>query len=456
MSKYIFHSYTVKILLLLLFVISMGAPLPLIAQTVAPKIYIEMGASLHGNTYLGDFTDSLNKYNTIMPGFSLSAQFSKKRKLYQEVMVGYAKITGQLPDYKSFASTTEFIEPSRFFNTSYYFADFRLKYAPFGRKYFTPFVGVGLGGMRFTPFDERGVSLATNPFSRLTGESYNQLTYRLSGLAGVRFLMSDDFSLFIEYNYQYVGSDYLDNVSKLGSVPGKDVVQSLSISAFITLEKPNGRFLVRRKTAQEKEIEYQAQMPKAPTAEGYDYQNLTFSNNRVLITCTSILAIGGAKEVMQVCSPTPIVKPTTTLSPLSPKDSLPQIAPTNPVIDTVNTPAPYKEMTQIHTEIDSSITVTVSTPDAVIADSLQKVEEMIQNNPENESETPETGISPTSDSGVSPSTSSAYVTHIVKAGETLFKISTIYKVNVAVIKVANKMTDENIKEGQKLLIPKQP
>ncbi|RZK53283.1 MAG: LysM peptidoglycan-binding domain-containing protein, partial [Pedobacter sp.] len=44
--------------------------------------------------------------------------------------------------------------------------------------------------------------------------------------------------------------------------------------------------------------------------------------------------------------------------------------------------------------------------------------------------------------------------YVVKQGDTLFKISQLYKISIDDLKVLNQMTDNNIKIGQKLLVVK--
>lgn len=46
--------------------------------------------------------------------------------------------------------------------------------------------------------------------------------------------------------------------------------------------------------------------------------------------------------------------------------------------------------------------------------------------------------------------------HVVTKGQTLSNIATKYKVTVAAIKKANNLTSDNLREGQKLFIPKAP
>jgi hypothetical protein len=205
--------------------------LPAFAQKQPVPLKIGMGLSSF--SYTGDLIESGDQFRRFYPGGNFSLQFVGKRAFQMQANVGFGSFAEQA-DLNLWPGTLEVV-PNNFVETSIFYADLRLKYWFFKRRALRPFIGAGLGMLRFNPKDEDGNFLDENIFTRLEGEDYNSTVANFPVSTGLEMRISPLISLGLEYIYRFTPTDYLDNIGQLGPVEGNDGLHAIQINMFFTL-----------------------------------------------------------------------------------------------------------------------------------------------------------------------------------------------------------------------------
>lgn len=196
----------------------------------------KLGVGMTGATYVGDLTDGKMQYNRFYPGVNFSLQNVGKPKshLKMQLNAGFGAISEQSDMDTLFSNVPKNIHPNTFVYTPFYYGDIRLKFLPIRRFRLQPYLSTGVGLLLFSPQDEFSNLLVEKPNSRPKGEEYNTYTLYIPATIGLDFKMSKALSLGIDYTFRRLNTDYLDNISELGYVAGKDKIHSLQVCAYFT------------------------------------------------------------------------------------------------------------------------------------------------------------------------------------------------------------------------------
>jgi hypothetical protein len=124
----------------------------------------------------------------------------------------------------------EGIQPNTFANTRYFTFDFMLRVRPLRRSNVRPYLALGGGLVSFTPKDASGNNLDRQEGTRAPDENYNTTAFYYPLALGATFRLNDFAMLALQYKQYFTNTDYLDNIGQLGSRPGADQLQALSLS----------------------------------------------------------------------------------------------------------------------------------------------------------------------------------------------------------------------------------
>ncbi|MDP5172788.1 MAG: porin family protein [Bacteroidia bacterium] len=202
----------------------------LCAQDAPP---VRLGIGYTGTAYRGDFTAESGAIWRAEPGINFSVDVDKQKPLRLQLNIGTGGFTEQADSPLPLAP--EGINPNTFVRTTFFYTDLKLVYRFFVQQPVRPYLGVGAGLFSFQPRDEAGNFLGENIFSRLPEEEYLTLIGSIPVSAGVEWKISSSVGLGLEYTYRMTGSDYLDNISQLGTASGNDKLHSLQLKLLVSL-----------------------------------------------------------------------------------------------------------------------------------------------------------------------------------------------------------------------------
>ena len=203
------------------------------AQTAQQKP-LKIGVGLLGASYVGDLNVDGNALHRFHPGVSISLQFDSEKLITPQLNTGFAKVVAQNRDLQP----VEGVSPNSFVETPFFFVDFRLRARFLREKAFHPYVSAGIGLLGYTPKDEDGNNLLDNISTRQEGETYGSITAGFPMSIGAELELSPLIGMGLEYTHRFTASDYLDNISQLGTRDGNDKLQSLLVSIYFTFD-PN-------------------------------------------------------------------------------------------------------------------------------------------------------------------------------------------------------------------------
>lgn len=223
------------------FLYSFALPLFSQADSLAPTRFFQFGLGLTGFNYIGDFTNDVTALYRIHPGGNLSLQTTGSAALQLQANVGFGAFEEQL-DRRSDAFSLD-ATANKFVETSFYYADLRLKFRFLRQKRLQPYVSLGAGILVFSPRDESGKLLREQPETRAAHETYNTSIPQLPGVIGLKAQITPLVAASIDYTYRVTPTDYLDNVGQWGSRQGHDALQALQLSVYFTLRPGKPRVL---------------------------------------------------------------------------------------------------------------------------------------------------------------------------------------------------------------------
>jgi len=212
----------------------------LMAQEEAAPAPLRVGFGLMGITYQGDLSTEDGDIFRVYPGMNLSLHFEKDKRFRPQLNLGFGKFIDQTDRIN--LPTADGLTPNPFVETSLLMLDFRLRAWIIKKGRLRPFVGVGAGLLFFTPRDKNGNFLIDNIFSRFEDESYPAFLPVLPLELGFEFRINDKAGIALSYNYRRSGTDYLDNLGRLGPIGGNDAVHTLTATLAVTLRPPKNFF----------------------------------------------------------------------------------------------------------------------------------------------------------------------------------------------------------------------
>lgn len=195
---------------------------------------LRLGIGFMGAAYNGDLTVNGDALHRFHPGFNFTLQFASEKLISPQLNTGFGQFVTQDRDI----AAVDGVQPNTFVDTRFFHVDFRLKARFLREKAVHPYISLGVGLFGYTPRDVDGNNLLDNLSTRNEGETYGSITASFPFSPGVEIDMSPLMTLGLEYTLRPTTSDYLDNISQLGSKDGNDRVQAVTLSLYFTFD-PN-------------------------------------------------------------------------------------------------------------------------------------------------------------------------------------------------------------------------
>jgi hypothetical protein len=189
---------------------------------------IRLGIGLDGVSYQGDWHEP-GSIPRVQLGGHLLIEGAKPAALKVQACFGFGQVTGQADGPANFNA------PSVFFQTRFWYGDLRVSWQPTLGQRWQPMLSLGAGLMHFSPRDDQGRPLSSRTQTRDPGEDYNAFIPQLPIQAGIQYAITEQVAFGLQYTYQFVPSDYLDNTGNRGRQPGFDALQSLGLTMRVTI-----------------------------------------------------------------------------------------------------------------------------------------------------------------------------------------------------------------------------
>lgn len=206
-------------------------PLFLQAQKAPRMVYVGVSA----NAYKGDLQNSYEKYTSI---FHVGLKLNKKKRLNGNIGLGYGNINGQSinPRFKTSENT---VSPNRYFKTSIFTVHYNIQYNFIKNDHWIVYLSQAIGIIRFNPKDKFNVNLQDQLSTRASNETYGNTSLMLPTKVGFIYLFDNEFGAGFEAGFLNTLTDYLDNISQMGTKDGNDNLLQFKFSFYVPLGVEN-------------------------------------------------------------------------------------------------------------------------------------------------------------------------------------------------------------------------
>lgn len=195
------------------------------ANAQAPEKLLSFGVS--PVSYRGDLNE---KFDIWGGGVSASFILLKAKRVNGEFNFTYGQIWGNNPNFDTQDKTNNYFK-SNFFTLGYNVRLNLLSKEKY-RLYFSPGVSI----FRFNPKDQAGNDLQDDIATRANDEDYSNISFALPIKFGGMYLLDNKIGISYEFGWFNPLTDYLDNISELGTREKNDNVMFHKISVLIPLK----------------------------------------------------------------------------------------------------------------------------------------------------------------------------------------------------------------------------
>jgi len=200
-----------------------------------PALLLEI--STKAAAYRGDLSKGFTKWDA---SFGAALRLNRKKRVNFYVEVFYGNMSGQDIFFEP-AVTAPGVQPNTFFRTSIFTGSANIQYNFFKNEFLTVFLSQGAGLLRYAPKDADGELLSLQVDTRLETESYTNNTVFLPTQIGAIYYVRSGFGVGLRGGLFNPMTDYLDNISELGSLKGNDNALTWTLSFLVPLEFDYGR-----------------------------------------------------------------------------------------------------------------------------------------------------------------------------------------------------------------------
>ncbi|WKN40604.1 hypothetical protein [Tunicatimonas pelagia] len=187
------------------------------AQTTDTLGNAKIAIGISTNAYRGDLGQAYDKWTLAFQG---SLLFNHQRRLHGGVHASYGTLTGQAQGARLFE--LEVNTANRFFKTTFFSMHYALEYDLLRRENIIVYLSQGLGFIRFSPENQFGESLQNDLSTRAPNETYGNVAAILPTQLGINYFFANRFGIGSKVGFANYLTDYIDNVSQLGSNSGND------------------------------------------------------------------------------------------------------------------------------------------------------------------------------------------------------------------------------------------
>nr|WKN39388.1 hypothetical protein K4G66_11870 [Tunicatimonas sp. TK19036] len=197
-------------------------------QTVDSVSNTKVAVGISTNAYRGDLGQPYDKWTMAVHG---SLLFNHQRRLHGGIHLSIGSLTGQANNQKVFNPDTN--TPNRYFKSTFFSAHYALAYDIVQRTNFVLYVSQGLGFIRFIPHDQFNRRWQDNFSTRAANETYGNVAAMLPTHIGATYFFPNRFGIGTKVGFYNLLTDYMDNVSQLGSDSGNDNAMQVQFLFFI-------------------------------------------------------------------------------------------------------------------------------------------------------------------------------------------------------------------------------
>ena len=202
---------------------------PLLSFSQIKKVGLEV--SLSGVSYKGDLDGGYNKFrNAVGLGFHII----NEKRLNTHFLFQSGSVIAQSPTHPSKINGFKI---ERFVNTKFLTFQGDLQYKFLKKENTQVYFSQGFGIISFNLENNNEEDLIEKTSSRAEGETVNNLTIILPTSLGIRHYINDYIAISTDIGFYNTQTDYLDNISQLGSNAGNDNIFYFRLTGVIKLIK---------------------------------------------------------------------------------------------------------------------------------------------------------------------------------------------------------------------------
>lgn len=214
------HRVIKRILSISLLALLGGLSTALPAQTVKQEKRSGINFGVSATAYKGDLG---KPYQAWTPAYHVSFLPNDAKRLHGSIHFSWGSISGQEVPPNIFDAETP-VAINFFFRSNFTAIHYALQYNLIRNPSWKVYISQGLGFMRFVPRNEAGIKLQDMPATRAVGESYTSVAAFLPTQLGATYYFSNQFGVGVKAGWLHTTTDYIDNISLLGSRRGNDRV----------------------------------------------------------------------------------------------------------------------------------------------------------------------------------------------------------------------------------------
>lgn len=214
-------------------------------QKEARGAFLQIGVTstgYYGDLNVGEGSVFTAPYFSMSPGVELVLQPVQWGRIAPQIRAGYSQFVAENPDARNnppqpVATEEGPVIPNTFAEVTLPYLSLLLEYRLLKpSKRLQPLVSAGLRIMSFSSKNKQGDALAQLWGTRLPEErTLPSLAPALSLGLGVEYMINNRLRLTFGYQHIRSGSDYLDNVGKLGTKEGNDKLHTLRLGLAFRL-----------------------------------------------------------------------------------------------------------------------------------------------------------------------------------------------------------------------------
>jgi len=165
---------------------------------------------------------------SLRPGLDLSFRKDVAKALLPVFRIGYGKFSAQSAKHRlvryEYEGEDLYISPNNYAESVLIYGEVGVRFSPFPSSLrIKPYFEAGIGGQSFFPRAQDGILLFRKRSTRAPDEpEYGSFMMYFPLSAGMELQMSTSLTLQISYTLKTLGTDYLDNIGKLGTKMGND------------------------------------------------------------------------------------------------------------------------------------------------------------------------------------------------------------------------------------------
>lgn len=190
------------------------------------RSFLTVGVS--SNAYMGDLSPSPKKWTS---SFHLGLKFHKARLLNGQFNLSFGTITGQNRHHEAVSEG----EANDFFQTRVITANYDLQINLLKANHYAIYVSQGIGFTHYNPQNEYYEPLQEIPSTRAVNETYGNTAIILPTQIGAYYIFKNGYGIGLQSGIMNTMTDYLDNISQLGSNEGNDNILMNKVSFMVPL-----------------------------------------------------------------------------------------------------------------------------------------------------------------------------------------------------------------------------